>query len=263
MQVSYWSRWVVSFMLRSGVQNFGKVLKRMIQCVVLAVGPLPPASTSRPPNVIYMMNAPDFSLVLRSRALLWTQTGGKHGGGLGTRLHQTNKWATNLIHLIELCVYACLLVNSLLLTTQGDYGNQDCGNWDWKHSPIMALVCIIPSTSGARAVFLNQYHIPFACRNTNTPSYLTDIPFYDWHTHTNMQASYQYHSNHSRWIQDMRCGEAQTRHLKPNINNWVQPNMTQYTILGDETWPTRLPRWIPKDVRNKIYIYFIIRVSVQ
>ena len=57
--VSYWSRRVVSITLRSGVQNCSRALEWMMQCVVLAVGPLPPlrpphvhlASTSRPPRV--------------------------------------------------------------------------------------------------------------------------------------------------------------------------------------------------------------------
>ena len=30
----------------------------MVLCVVLTVGPLPPMSTSRPPDVIHVMNAP-------------------------------------------------------------------------------------------------------------------------------------------------------------------------------------------------------------
>ena len=44
-------------MLKSGVRKHGRALKWMALCVVLAVGPLPPTSTSRPPD-IHVMNAP-------------------------------------------------------------------------------------------------------------------------------------------------------------------------------------------------------------
>ena len=47
-----------SITLRSGVQKCGRALKRIVLCVVLAVGLPPPTSTSRPPDVIHMMNAP-------------------------------------------------------------------------------------------------------------------------------------------------------------------------------------------------------------
>ena len=48
----------VSIMLRSGVQCWITVLERVILCVVFAVGPLPPMSTSHPPDVIHVINAP-------------------------------------------------------------------------------------------------------------------------------------------------------------------------------------------------------------
>ena len=47
-------------MSRSWVQNCGRALKWMIQCVVL--GPYLPMSTLRPPNIIHVMNAPRPSL---------------------------------------------------------------------------------------------------------------------------------------------------------------------------------------------------------
>ena len=74
-QVYYWWR-VVSSTLTSGVQNCDTVLEQMIQCIVLAVGPLPfPASTSHPPDVIHVMKAPRPSPFFASCVLLWTQTG--------------------------------------------------------------------------------------------------------------------------------------------------------------------------------------------
>ena len=90
--VSYHSRRVVSITLRSGVRKQGRTLERMVLCVVLAVGPLPPlTSTSRPPDVIHMMNAPrpspfKFLSIFRFRVLLWTQMGDENGGGLTPRL---------------------------------------------------------------------------------------------------------------------------------------------------------------------------------
>ena len=44
--------------------------KWMIQCDVFAVGPLPPISTSRPPDVIYVMKAPRPSPFFTSCVLL-------------------------------------------------------------------------------------------------------------------------------------------------------------------------------------------------
>ena len=54
----YQSRRVVSMTLRSGAQKHSGALEWMVLCVVLAVGPLPPTSTSRPPDVIHMMTVP-------------------------------------------------------------------------------------------------------------------------------------------------------------------------------------------------------------
>ena len=44
----------------SGVQNCGRALERMIQCIVLAVELSPPTFTSDPPDIIHVMNAPIF-----------------------------------------------------------------------------------------------------------------------------------------------------------------------------------------------------------
>ena len=65
----------------SGVQNCDRALKQMIQCVVLAVGPFPPTSTSRLLDVIYVMNATRPSL--SSTAVCYCEHKQR---GLGTRL---------------------------------------------------------------------------------------------------------------------------------------------------------------------------------
>ena len=50
LKVSFFrSRRVVSITLPSGVRNCNRALERMIQCIVLSVGPLPP--TSNPPRI--------------------------------------------------------------------------------------------------------------------------------------------------------------------------------------------------------------------
>ena len=61
---------IVSITLTSGVQNCNGVLEWMIQCVVLAVGPLPPLSTLCPPDIIHVMNVPSPSLFFASHVLL-------------------------------------------------------------------------------------------------------------------------------------------------------------------------------------------------
>ena len=88
-RVSYRSRWVVSITLMSGVQNCNRVLKWMIQCIVLVVGPSPPyvhlASTSwwMFPGLSHFNVLPIFRFCVS----LWMQTEGKNEGGLGMRLH--------------------------------------------------------------------------------------------------------------------------------------------------------------------------------
>ena len=66
-------------MLTSGVQNCDRALERMFQCVVYAVGPLPP---SRPPDIIHVMNVPRLSPALRQPCIIVNA----NGGGLGMRL---------------------------------------------------------------------------------------------------------------------------------------------------------------------------------
>ena len=56
--ICYRSRRVVSITLRSGVQNCGRALKQIIQCIVLAVGTLPLPSTSHLPDIIHVINVP-------------------------------------------------------------------------------------------------------------------------------------------------------------------------------------------------------------
>ena len=79
-------------MLKSGARKRGRALERMVLCVVLAVGPLPPMSTSRPPDVIHVMNAPTpspfyFLSIFRFRVLLIVNANGRSKRGeLGARL---------------------------------------------------------------------------------------------------------------------------------------------------------------------------------
>ena len=54
--------------------------------IYLNISPSPPTSTSHPLTWWMLPGLPRFSPVFCSRVLLWTQTEGKNGGGLGTRL---------------------------------------------------------------------------------------------------------------------------------------------------------------------------------
>ena len=89
-RVSYRWRRVVLTTLMSWVQNCGRALKRMIQCVVFAVGPLPLTSFWCPPDITHMMDETRPSLFfLRSSASVYILNANrrtKNGGGLGTRL---------------------------------------------------------------------------------------------------------------------------------------------------------------------------------
>jgi len=72
----------VSITLKFGVQNCGRALERMIQCVAWWLGPYPPTSTSCPPSWRYSRNEcfpglPSFSELFCFCVLLWTQTEGK------------------------------------------------------------------------------------------------------------------------------------------------------------------------------------------
>ena len=62
----------------------------MVLCVVLAVGPLPPTSTSCPPDVIHVINAPRLSLFFAGLPLPCIIVNAKpkdqNGIGLGLRL---------------------------------------------------------------------------------------------------------------------------------------------------------------------------------
>ena len=68
-------------MLRSGVWKQGRALERMVLCVVLAVGPLPPyvhlASTWR-----HLRDecSQAFPILIFVDRVLWTQTGDQNGG---------------------------------------------------------------------------------------------------------------------------------------------------------------------------------------
>ena len=72
----------VSITLKFGVQNCGRALERMIQCVAWWLGPYPPTSTSCPPSWRYSRNEcfpglPSFSELFCFCVLLWTKTEGK------------------------------------------------------------------------------------------------------------------------------------------------------------------------------------------
>ena len=114
MRVSYRLRRVVSIMLRSGARKCGRVLERMVLCVVLAVGPyVHLASTWHHSHDECSQAFPVFLPVFRSRVLLWTQTEGKNGGGLGRRLvYQCNLHSVVSISLITSGKWwsACALV---------------------------------------------------------------------------------------------------------------------------------------------------------
>ena len=56
------------------------MLKWMIQCVVLAVGSLPPTSTSHPPDVVQVMNVPRPSPFFAGLPLLFIIVNGNRGG---------------------------------------------------------------------------------------------------------------------------------------------------------------------------------------
>ena len=85
----------------------------MVLCIVLAVGipPPPPPSptfTSRPPDVIHVMNTShlNFSPIFQFHVLLWMQTDDQNGGVLGPRLLycHVSSWDSRILILPKLII---------------------------------------------------------------------------------------------------------------------------------------------------------------